>query len=228
MKPLLLRNQGTIGRTRQRQTAKSITRRQTARQPKFKPPEEFNIKDARGRHYATGDLETAARYGRQFIEPFKQITLKGEKRRTYSIRRQQYEELESVNSIMLFMSADPKALPAKILCGAGIGFGEKVVVIESLHGSREKVQPELERFRETYGKPGANYLIHTVEEHARKNGFEWAIIRHPKSLYYYQHPTVRTRREAREVRKRMLALYQNAAYAMGYERQGSFFVKKLN
>ncbi|MFA4855069.1 MAG: hypothetical protein WC634_00595 [archaeon] len=225
MKPLLLRNQGTIGRTRQRQTAKSITRRQTARQPKFKPPEGFNAKSVYFMRYATGGIEPAAKYGGQFIDSFKQIALSGKKRRGYIVNSH-HSEYESAYSVALSLSA-PAALRAK-LCGAGIGFGEKVVVIESLHGSREKVQPELERFRETYGKPGANYLIHTVEEHARKNGFEWAIIRHPKSLYYYQHPTVRTRREAREVRKRMLALYQNAAYAMGYERQGSFFVKKLN
>ncbi|MFA4855068.1 MAG: hypothetical protein WC634_00590 [archaeon] len=171
--------------------------------------------------FETAGEEKVRQYGSDFLASFRKVDFWGPKTGGCFTVLAGTSKNESHHSIKLVKDG-------ACLAEAKLGFGQGVVVIESLQGT-QGLHKKLNEFRHNFRSPWANFLIQKVEEHARKCGFEWVAIRRPETLFYYDKP-VRTasEKEKEEIRARMRLLYNNAANAMGYRKAGYyFFVNRL-
>lgn len=179
--------------------------------------------------YKTANSERIETYGKEFVETFPKITLKGKKRRAFVVDTG-HSCLESRKSVRLAVynaeAGKVKGIPADVAF-LKLGFSKNAAIVEAIQGTAGW-QPEFERFRALHGKPWANYLVEKLEEQARRTGFRQVKIRAPESLFWYYHKSKdESNSDYLERRKRMEALYNNVANAMGYSRKGNFFVKGL-
>ena len=182
--------------------------------------------------YKSAYEENIKRFGKKFLKSFPRTNLAKKGNRFVVSIKEMGPVNESSFSLTLEKELGKKTRLNQLTLGdARLGFEEEAVVVEALKGLSDYDAPqgitplaELDRFRQYFGKPWANYLLEKIEEQARKNGFSKVKIRRPESLYFYWHTF---RREKKETRKTMRRLYGRVANEMGYKRKGIFFVKEL-
>lgn len=69
---------------------------------------------------------------------------------------------------------------------ARIGFEKGIVTIETFAGKMDK--RTMDAISKGLGKPWPQFLLHVIEEHARRCGFKQVLIRNPVNNYWYHHP----------------------------------------
>jgi len=189
-------------------------------------------------------------FGKKFLATFPEIEVRGKKRNKFVVLASDSEHETPMSIALKVQNAPkPKRLPGawnpRVMQGklaeAKLEFDGKNVIM-SFQGKQltergQKVKPLLDLFRSCTGRSWAEFLVESVEDHAKNCGFKKCVIRRPESLYFYKKPAiigengmprrVATPEEAARIREQMHKLYDGTALSMHYRKEGEFWVKDL-
>jgi hypothetical protein len=156
-------------------------------------------------------------YGKRFITTFLGKKLKRSKGRVFSVSMD--TSIDSPVAIILHVERTREEKKSLMLVSLGF---EKNAVTMRVQGFSDEFSKggtvgDLDRFRQKFNSPGANYLVSIVERHAKKCGFEEAKIRDPTTLYYYKFPALEQRHgfskeEIKAYRRAMFQILEGGAF----------------
>jgi len=109
-----------------------------------------------------------------------------------------------------------------------VKFGFEEDAITFLPQGERGAWTESKRFESIKKEKWPNFLIGLLEERAKGCGYKTARIPVPETLYFYKKPIVVKGRTPEQAREQMKKFLEGIADAMGYEKEGNFFVKNLN
>lgn len=156
--------------------------------------------------------------GKLFIKLFENFVVK--KRKNHfgvELQTKEFRAVEAKNTVVLTDKSEKGK--ETVLARIGIGFDKEALIIEVIQG-RKKGEEKRNIFRSIIKTNWTNFMIQQIEKNARKCGFNEIKIRRPETLNAYQ-------LQNQEIKEQMRILYYSIAKAMGFEKKGPYFVKKL-
>ena len=203
------------------------------------------LKEKLGLTHTTSGLR---RFGRPFLTTFPKTVLKGKKRSQFIICLSTGRHATPVSVSIMSERLDRKTGWQDRLAAADLEFRNGKVIIQNLQGE-DNAQPLLERFREMHGETWANFLTRTIEEHARKAGYNQVLLVRPEKQQFFKTPLIRDtklkiprgltadqarqfyknwkKKRVKEVKQKMRALYHGVTEARGFRKGLNYFVKDL-
>jgi hypothetical protein len=172
--------------------------------------------------FGTAMQETYVKLGRSFIEKFNSRTIGKKNDRTYLIQADELGLYDSARQVQIICQEGKEN---NYLGHLSLGFTKSGLIIEAIQGTMGKKQMQREFWR-LGKKPIFEFMLHEIEEHAKKLGFRYIKIRRPETLYYYKKPYLKTKSD-KEIRRSMRILYDKVARHAGYKKEEFYYTKAL-